>query len=262
MSDSPRPVAFLPFFLLALITGCASLNNRPPQTVEVVPANVEAVVFSVDGAGGFQATTQALKRALAETGRPLYVESVAWSHGYGRVLADQTDECHAREAGRCLAERVRSWQQQFPAKPVYLMSHSAGGAVVLAAAEALPPNSVERIILLAPSVSRSYDLRPALRSARQGIDAFSSERDWAYLGLGTGLVGTADRRWEPAAGRVGFRVEILSPEDAALYAKLRQHPWDRCVEWTGNRGGHYGPYQPGYLRAYVLPLFDAPRPPG
>jgi pimeloyl-ACP methyl ester carboxylesterase len=258
MSHSPRSILTLVPALLTFATGCTSLSQRPPQTVEPPPANVEAVVFSVSGAGGFQATTQALRQAVAETGRRLHVESVVWSHGYGRILADQTDECHAREEGRCLAERVENWRRQFPDKPVYLVGHSAGSAVVLAAAEALPPNSVERIVLLAPSVSASYDLRPALSSARQGIDAFHSERDWVYLGLGTGLVGTADRRWESAAGRVGFRVESQSPEDSALYAKLRQHPWDRCVEWTGNRGGHYGPYQSGFLRAYVLPLFDPP----
>jgi pimeloyl-ACP methyl ester carboxylesterase len=211
-------------------------------------------VFAVDGAGGFQATSRSLHRAILDAGLPLYVESVAWSHGFGRFLADQVDEEHAREEGRCLAERIQGWHQKAPGKPVYLVAHSAGSAVALAAAESLPPGSVERIVLLAPAVSRSYDLRSALRCAKQGVDVFHSERDWGYLGLGTAVVGTADRRWEPAAGRVGFRPEVTTPEDAALYEKLRQHPWDSCVEWTGNHGGHYGPYQARFLRAYVLPL--------
>jgi hypothetical protein len=53
---------------------------------------------------------------------------------------------------------------------------------------------------------------------------------------------------------VGFRRLIATPGDAALYAKLAQHAWDPAVAWSGNRGGHYGGYQPGYLHAYVLPL--------
>src|SRR5205807_1552488 len=83
--------------------------------------------------------------------------------------------------------------------------HSAGSAVCLAAAEALPPDSIERIILLSPSIASDYDLRPSLRSAREGIDVFCSRLDIWQLGLGVALVGTADGcRGCDAAGRVGF----------------------------------------------------------
>jgi hypothetical protein len=119
---------------------------------------------------------------------------------------------------------------------------------------ALPPDSVERMVLLAPAVSATYDLRPALASCRRGVDVFYSGRDWAALGIGTALVGTADRRWSAAAGRVGFRPVADCPGDQALFARLRQHPWHPCVTWAGNAGGHYGGYQPAFLRAYVLPL--------
>jgi hypothetical protein len=73
------------------------------------------------------------------------------------------------------------------------------------------------------------------------------------------VVGTADGRWlSAAAGRVGFDPVIEAPADAALYARLRQHAWDPCIKWTGNRGGHYGSHQPAFLRAYVVPLLAAP----
>src|SRR5262249_10271481 len=144
--------------------------------------------------------------------------------------------------------------QEHPGCKVWFLSHSAGSQVVLAAAENLPPESVERIVLLAPSVSADYDLRQALACARRGIDVFWRERDWWALGVGTGVVGTADRRWTEPAGRVGFRPVVCDDADAALYTRLRQYPWDPCVEWTGNRGGHYAAYQPTFLRFYVLPL--------
>jgi pimeloyl-ACP methyl ester carboxylesterase len=217
-------------------------------------ANPRGVVFAADGAGNFQATSASLRRTAEEQGLPLCVERVAWSHGYGRILSDHLGRCHLAEEGQCLAARVQAYRQQAPGVSVYLLGHSDGCAVVLAAAEALPPGSVERIVLLAPAVSSTYDLRPALACARGGIDVFYSERDWAFLGVGVALLGTADGRGDDAAGRVGFCVPGDCPADAALYANLRQHPWDPGQAWTGNRGGHYGGYQPVFLRTAVLPL--------
>jgi pimeloyl-ACP methyl ester carboxylesterase len=229
-----------------------SAHSLPPA-----PADPCGVVFTADGAGGFQALSRSLRQAVAERGLPVVVETVAWTHGYGRVLADHIGRAHLEAEGRRLAERVACWRQQFPDRPVYLVGHSAGCGVVLAAVESLPPGSVERVVLLAPASSAEQDLRPALACARQGVDVFHSRRDWGYLGVGVALAGTTDRRWAPAAGRVGFRPAAAGPWDDALFAKLRQHPWDPCVAWTGNRGGHYGTYQPTFLRAYVLPLLTA-----
>src|SRR5262249_25519445 len=113
--------------------------------------------------------------------------------------------------------------------------------------------SVDRIFLLAPSVSLVYDVRPALQCARAGMDVYFSRCD-RVLGLVETFVGTSDRYWCPTAGRVGFRPAVCSVADAALYTKLRQHAWDPSVAWTGNSGGHYGAHELGFLRAYVLPL--------
>jgi pimeloyl-ACP methyl ester carboxylesterase len=215
------------------------------------------MVFAADGAGGFLATSNALQQAFADVGEPLNVETVRWSHGWGRILSDEMGHQHSREAGERLADRVAAFRTTHPRVPVYFIGHSAGGAVVLFAAEKLPPDAVERIILMAPAVSADYDLRPALRSSRQGIDVFCSKRDWWYLGIGVALVGTADGRWYSAAGRNGFTPLITGDQDALLYEKLRQHCWNRSVEWTGNHGGHYGAYQQNYLKAYILPLLDS-----
>ncbi len=217
-------------------------------------AGQRGIVFAVDGAGGFESTSEALRQVAAEAALPLEVESFWWSHGCGRVLADQVDFGHAQDQGRRLAYRVAAVRQLRPDAEVYLVGHSAGTAVVLAAAESLPPQSIDRIILLAPSVSACYDLRPALRASRGGIDCFYSSRDIAYLGIGTALVGTADRRLCPAAGRVGFCPRTATTADAALYTGLHQHPWDPSLGWTGHKGGHYGAYQLDHLKLFVLPL--------
>lgn len=229
------------------------LAAGPAQSGDIGPRR-PGVVFVVHGAGDYRCTTGALCQAIAESGLRLTVEEFRWSHGFCPLIADEIDYAHARGEGRRLAGQVAAYRRVHPGGEVYLVGHSAGSAVVLAAAEALPPAAVTRILLFAPSVSACYDLRPALCTARDGIDVFFSRRDRWFLGVGVWLVGTADRRGRVAAGRTGFRPVAATPADAALYAKLRQHPWHSCLAWTGNHGRHYDGYRPGYLRAYVLPL--------
>ncbi len=256
-----RPTFFRPCLLLvlaALGSGCAGVSSsRYAATPRPDAQPPQAVVFVIDGVGDFGATSSSLGQAIEEAGLPLHLHTVEWSHGYGRIFADHMDHCHARNEGRKLAEQIACYQRpraDGPPLPIYMIAHSGGSAVALAATEFLPADSVERIVLLAPSVSAEYDLRPALRCTRLGLDVFHSQRDRVMLGFGVGILGTADRRWTAAAGRVGFRPAETGSPDAALSLKLRQYPWDPCVAWTGNRGGHEGAHHVRFLRAYVLPL--------
>jgi len=224
------------------------------------PCAARGIVIVVDGAGGYQHAPRAVTEATDELRLPLHVRSFDWTHGWGLGLADVTDLAHARCQGRLLAEEVCRYRTAYPSVPIYLVGFSAGAAVALTAAEHLPPDTLERIVLLAPAVSASYDLRGALASARRGIDVFTSERDRLWLGLGTAVVGTADGRREPAAGRVGFCPPVLAPNEAWLAGRLRQHSWDACAAWTGNEGEHAGSLTPTFLKAYVLPLLTPRQP--
>jgi pimeloyl-ACP methyl ester carboxylesterase len=161
---------------------------------------------------------------------------------------------HTRAVGQRLAPQILAWKEAHPDQKVFLVAHSAGCGVALFAADQLPPNTLERIILLSPAVSARYNLRPALRSSCKGIDVFYSEQDWACLGVGITLFGTTDRHWSAAAGKVGFRPTVGGPGDEELFAKLRQYPWNPTLAVTGNDGGHYGSYQLGFLHAFVVPL--------
>ncbi len=241
--------------LLVTLSGCATAAQRynerhPPIAPTVPPA---AVAFVANGSGDFRTVTANLSQVVAEQRVPLQVETVTWSRGRGRYVIDHVDHANQLAAGQRLAGQVVAYRQAYPGRRVYLVGHSAGCAVALAAAEQLPPDSIDRVVLLAPSVCRSYDLRPALRAAR-GIDVFYSEEDRRVLGAGMWLVGTADRSCRTAAGQHGFRPVVEHPGDPALYARLRQHPWHAAVQWTGHDGGHYGSNQSAFLRAYVLPL--------
>src|SRR5262249_30928732 len=139
------------------------------------------VIFVADGAGNYQMASTTLRAVAAEQVLPLEVRTFEWSHGYSRSLADHVDYGHARAEGDRLAAEILALRCDCPAAEIYIVGHSAGAGVILAAAEALPPGSVDRIVLLSPSLSVDYDLRPALRCVRETLDVFYSTRDWIYL---------------------------------------------------------------------------------
>jgi alpha-beta hydrolase superfamily lysophospholipase len=225
-----------------------AVSAKPP------PKTIQGVVLCADGAGGFGWTTEALQYTAAEKQIPIHVEMVDWSHGWGRMITDNCHWSHTKRKGQELARLVQRIRTERPELEVFLIGHSAGCAVVLQSCKDLPANSVERIVLLAPSVSPGYDLRPALACSRLGVDAFISRRDWVTLGMTMRVFGTTDRRWTAGAGQVGFQLPDNTPETKQLYAKLREHVWEPTEADTGNRGGHYGSYVPGYLRSKILPL--------
>jgi pimeloyl-ACP methyl ester carboxylesterase len=222
----------------------------------VPPAPPTHVVFVADGAGDYRAASTSLRETAASDGWPLDVRTFLWSHGFLRNLADHTDYAWARDRGHELAGVVLAQKQAQPNVPVSLMGHSAGCYVVLEAAAQLPPDTLERIVLLAPSVSSKYDIKPALISARNGMDVFYSKNDRVWLGVFTAFAGTSDSASETRpAGRFGFEPQA-QPSELPLYAKLRQYEWNPTLDQVGNDGGHYGSYQPGHLRKFVLPLFQ------
>jgi hypothetical protein len=238
-----------------VLPACAHLQRDAGAALPpVAPLHV---LFVADGAGDFQATSKAVRDTAAADGWPLDVHTVVWSHGYLRILADHTDYASARARGRDLAALVLTQRQARPDLPVSLMAHSDGSAVVLAAAEDLPPDTLDRIVLLAPAVSSDYDVRPALRATRGGVDVFYSRNDRLWLGLFSAMVGSVDDPGEArVAGRFGFEPPAVLPEDVPLYGKLHQYAWNPTLEQVGHDGGHFGAYQSGHLRRFVLPLFQ------
>src|SRR5207244_94004 len=82
------------------------------------------------------------------------------------VLRDLQDARRLREKAGELAGLVLEYRAAHPDRPVYLLGHSGGAGVALAAAEMLPPGSLERIVLLSAAVSPCYDLTPAFPALR------------------------------------------------------------------------------------------------
>jgi pimeloyl-ACP methyl ester carboxylesterase len=212
------------------------------------------VVFVVGGIGGLDPLNLWVKLALPRAGVPHELRTFNWTHGKGHLLRDLQDIRHLLAKSGELAEAIRAVKGAEPDRPVYLLGHSAGAAVSLAAAEQLPPGTVERIVLLASAVSPDYDLRPALRATRGEVVAFNSSCDLIFLSWGTSQFGTADRCYGTAAGLDGFRIPAdLNDEDRSLYKKLVQVQWrpEHLLQFCG--GGHHSPCMPIYLAKSVAP---------
>src|SRR5207253_5202504 len=142
------------------------------------------------------------------------------------LLMDQIGTGHAREQGARLAAAIQERKAREPERRVVVVGHSAGCAVALAAGDVLPMDAIDRFILLAPSVSTGYDVRPSIWSAKEGMDVYCSKKDWVALGFVMRVVGTTDNFWSgSAAGRWGVKPKKSSIWAEVESARVRQHFW-------------------------------------
>jgi pimeloyl-ACP methyl ester carboxylesterase len=208
----------------------------------------------VGGVGGIGLLWEASKWALPHSGVQHEIRFFPWTHGLGKPLRDLQDTRHFLHKADELAQQISRAKASDPEKPIYLIGHSGGAGLVLAAAERQPPATVERVILLSAAVSPKYDLRPALLATKQEIVAFYSPLDQLILNWGTRQFGTIDRSYGPSAGLKGFVIPAgLNRNDQLLYRRLVQLPWDPKMILEGNAGGHSGTSMPGFLSKEVTP---------
>lgn len=242
--------------VLGLMSGCATTYTGPRTSLSALPVPARAQVVVLDGAGGTEVTSRSLDQVVREDRLPLEVVPFDWSHGWLRFIADSRDREHLECQAQHLANYLISVRAARPNLPIHVLAYSAGTAVIARAAKYLPPNTLDRVVLLAPAIAAQTDIRRLLLASRQGVDVFTSDRDWVVLGIGTGIVGTIGGCYGKAAGREGFEPIVESPADARMYAaRLRQFPWVQDYCWTGNIGQHGGGHLPRFLAAYIAPSF-------
>ncbi len=231
------------FALVVVATSSTHGEAPPPRPVDCT----KGVVFVVDGSGRLRLMTRDLGCVVAEAGLPLEVTEFNWSHGNYRWLADLRGAWNQKCTGKKLAEMILARRAAQPGCKVFVVTHSAGAAVALAAAEYLPPTCVDRFVLLAPAVSPKCSVRAALCASACGVDVYYSPRDLISVGLA--LTGCADGAHRWSAGLFGFKQDL---DDCC--PNLRQHCYVFAMAKTGHYGGHYGWTKIGFLRQYIVPL--------
>ncbi len=250
---SSLPLALWTIFLLPWASACSISDLHTPQRME------RGLVIILPGIEGRSRLNVNIARGLDQGGVKSGIEIFDWTTAIpGGMLINLADYQRNREVAQKLKERILSYRRQYPGRGLHLIGHSGGGGLALLATEALPRDvALSCVIVLAPAVSPSYDLRRALRRTRYGIFNYYSKHDRAYLVLGTSIFGTVDRRFGPSAGAVGFQQpEYQDPRDNALYSKLHQVPWRPTMRRYGHHGGHVGWTEPRFVSRYLAPLIN------
>lgn len=225
-------------------------GDSPAQASGIEPG----LVIIVEGVGGIDMVCKSAALAFRQVGLPHEVHYFNWSHGAGKVLRDLQDTQHVFKKAEELAAFIKDYRDRHPRRRIYVIGKSGGTGLVLYAVQTLPPNTVDRVILLSPAVSPAFDLRPALRATRQQMVSFHSRNDRMVLGWGTSQFGTIDRYYGKSAGMIGFTIpDQLSQEDKRLYMRLVQVPWTARMLREGNVGTHSSTSMPWFLTSEVIP---------
>lgn len=204
-------------------------------------------IFLLGGINDVWVVGRAWRRWLPAAGLPHRIELIRWQQGFRAVLtfADLWRTGHHRRVAADLAARIRETQAAHPGEPVHVLAHSAGTAIAAYALEQLDPaETVTSAALVGSGLSPDYDLSAALHRTTAGILTVESRLDAFFLGVGTRLLGTADRRWSFAAGMVGFR----RPSDPAVADKLHRTQWSPRFVRQGWLGGHISIASPWFIR--------------
>jgi pimeloyl-ACP methyl ester carboxylesterase len=228
----------------------------PPKLIEVPPPGPsfrhldgQRILFVANGVNNSTILSDNLIEISSDMNLGLRVQMVAWTRTLS-LFGDLTDREAQYRAANGMANMARCVRRDCPHAQIFFLGHSAGAHVVLAAAAMMPEKSVDRIIVLHSAVSATYDLKPALRASRYGIDNFYSSED-SVLDSAVQHATTADGTKIPCAGRIGVRLPCPTPEEVAAYRNVRNYRWyeDLC----GN-GGHYAWTLQPNLKKCVLPL--------
>ncbi len=230
--------------VLGMFVGTARAAERPRP----------GVVFLVGGVGGIDLMGPAARWAFRCVGVPHDMVPFVWTTGAGRLLRDLQDTRNLTARADELAALICRLKSEDPTRPVYVVGHSGGTGLALAAVERLPGATVERVVLLSAAVSPGYDLRPALRATRGEVVSYHSPLDLFWLGWGTTQFGTIDRVYAPSAGLLGFAEPAgLDEEGRQLYGRLVQVGWEPSRLLANHGGLHVSTILPGFLSRHVAP---------
>jgi pimeloyl-ACP methyl ester carboxylesterase len=209
--------------ILFAACGCAATGHDAADVIFIVPG--------VNGEVGGMAA------GLSEG--PRSVRAVSWGMPPMLFFMNFSNKSIHDEAERKLAQTILQWRQAHPGGQIDLVGHSAGCGVILGSLPQIGETRVEDVVLLAPSVSPTYDLHPALEKIAGQLHVFYSERDSHF--------GTYDRIKTSAAGYGGFAGLYLSD-------KLVQHRYLDQWRDLGNDGGHFGTLAEPFVHEIVAPL--------
>jgi pimeloyl-ACP methyl ester carboxylesterase len=254
---------FLLLFAIASI-GCASKPVWEPEQRPDRPARLaRGCIFYMDGAGGGTEKSNyaaGVVSGMLDAGYQGAGELVSWETGKGLMADQKASVAYKRSKAREAADMIREYREKHPEATVGILGFSAGSAEAVFALEALPEGEhVHHVVLLGASISRDYDLTPALKRVKHKVHIITSTHD-KMLGLAMKFAGTADRKFhDPGAGIKGFVLPAgASAETRRLYAeKIVTIPYSKDWRKDGDHGHHFDNVKEDFVRDHVAPLLMA-----
>ena len=240
---------------LAAAAGCSSSGQPYVTDVRLD----KGLVVVLTGIHGRLWLSESICKGLDEGGADCAIEIDDWTYE-GKWLPFYNLGAYERnhEMAKRLAARIVQYQKDHPGGPVTLVGYSGGGPLAVWTAEAMPRGAqLDSLILLSTPLVPEYDLGPALAASRKGIASFYSKRDIVYLGLGTLIFGTMDKKHKVSAGNLGFIVP-QSGQRAAAYQRLYQIRWRPEMGKLGYSGSHLTIGAGSFVACCIAPLVRAP----
>jgi len=238
---------------LLAVAGCTTpvVNPQSVNTVIVVPG--------LGGDGGNGGVYAQIVHGLRDAGCNDRLQIFDWGCGWLLFPVTLSDSGLHHDTERKLAAKIIQWRKDHPGSRIVLIGHSAGAGVILGAAARLDDDAqVGPIILLAPALSPDFDLRPALAHANV-IHVFYSPEDWFWQGFGSNIFGGYDGVHRDGAGRKGFTLTQLTPDQKA---RVIQHPWQEQWKSLGEEGGHFDWMSEKFVEQVIAPLVNSGAPQG
>ena len=145
-----RPVCLIPALLsLALMV---PVEHVRAQRRAHDPYCGRDVVYVANGSNGDLSVSENIAEVIAARRYNLSIMTLHWCR-YNQMVKDHMDYPGQLAGARRLADHLACLRAACPERKLYVIGHSAGTHVVLVAAGMLPPGIIDRIVLLAPSVS-------------------------------------------------------------------------------------------------------------
>lgn len=161
---------------------------------------------------------------------------------FRNLMSSAHHEAEAAAATRILIE----YRREHASAPIGLLAMSGGCWIAVRAMEQLPQGvRVRAAVLIAPAISRGADFSRAMTRCER-MHAIRGPGDAFYLGLGTTLLGSSDRRHGPCGGWLGWRRTPAGFNDVSWRPEWRK---------LGYLGNHTSSAAVHFITAVVAPLF-------